>query len=39
MITARLDALEAAHPTLTQTLQFYRDLGPPRPPVPTPPVV
>ena len=31
IITARLDALEAAHPTLTPTLKFYRDLGPPTP--------
>lgn len=36
IITARLNALEAAHPVLTPTLQFYRDLGPPRPPAPTP---
>lgn len=39
IITARLNALEAAHPVLTPTLQFYRDLGPPRPPAPTPPSV
>lgn len=31
LITARLDALEAAHPILTPTLKFYRDLGPPTP--------
>jgi uncharacterized protein (TIGR02646 family) len=31
VITARLAALEAAHPILTPTLKFYRDLSPPTP--------